>query len=362
MNVVFRVDSSIQMGIGHVMRCLTLAQVLKENGENIEFICRKHKGSLIDKIRSNGFIVHELGLLEETEVDTSLAHSHWLGATQQQDANDCIDILKAKTLDWLIVDHYALDEQWQKRLKPYCEKLMVIDDLANRNLDCDILLDQNYCDNFENRYDKLVPKNCKKFLGPRFLILRDEFLKLHKTSKKNKKTIRKIMLFFGGSDDSHETIKVVKILPFIKNLDLSFDIVLGKNNSDIKKIIDLCRHINKVSIHIQIDNMAEIMSKTDLAIIAGGSTVWEACCLGTPIYTVVTAENQNIIISYLDKIGVINNIGLSENITSEDMLKSIEYACSHAYSFFKMGYSASKIIHSCGSSIGNVVSSIVKDN
>ena len=107
MNIIFRVDASLKMGTGHVMRCLTLAQVLKENGANIKFICRKHEGNLIDKIHSSGFNVHELGLLEEIKVDNKLTHSPWLGVTQQQDADDCIDILKAKKVDWLIVDHYA---------------------------------------------------------------------------------------------------------------------------------------------------------------------------------------------------------------------------------------------------------------
>ena len=79
MKVIFRVDSSLKMGTGHVMRCLTLAQALKENGVNVEFICRKHEGSLIDKIRSSGFVVHELKVFEKAEVDTKLAHSHWRG-------------------------------------------------------------------------------------------------------------------------------------------------------------------------------------------------------------------------------------------------------------------------------------------
>ena len=142
MKVVFRADASLAMGTGHVMRCLALAQALKDNKVNVEFICRKHKGSLIDKIRSNRLNVHELEVLEEA--DDKLAHSHWLGATQQQDADDCIEILKSEKIDWLIVDHYALDEQWQKKLKPYYEKLMVIDDLADRKHQCDILLDQNF--------------------------------------------------------------------------------------------------------------------------------------------------------------------------------------------------------------------------
>ena len=138
MYVIFRVDASLKMGTGHVMRCLALAQVLKENGADVGFICRKHEGSLIDKIRSSEFIVHELEVFEETEDDNKLAHSHWLGATQQQDADDCIEILKAEKLDWLIIDHYAIDEDWQCKLKPYYKKLMVFDDFADRKHQCDV--------------------------------------------------------------------------------------------------------------------------------------------------------------------------------------------------------------------------------
>jgi len=118
MKAVFRVDASLEMGTGHVMRCLTLTQALKENGADVEFICRKHEGNLIDKIRSNGFFVHGLEAFGQTKVDDKLTHSHWLGSTQKQDVDDCIDILKAEKTDWLIVDHYALDEEWQKKLKP----------------------------------------------------------------------------------------------------------------------------------------------------------------------------------------------------------------------------------------------------
>ena len=144
MNIIFRVDSSLIIGLGHLMRCLTLAQALKEKGSDVKFICRKHEGSLIEKVRSSGFIAYELEAFKETQVDTKLVHSNWLGVTQQKDADDCIEILKLDKVDWLIVDHYALDELWQKKLKPYYEKLMVIDDLADRKHQCDILLDQTF--------------------------------------------------------------------------------------------------------------------------------------------------------------------------------------------------------------------------
>ena len=207
MNIIFRVDASLKMGTGHVMRCLTLAQVLKENSANVEFICRKHEGNLIDKIHSSGFNVHELEMLEEIEVGNKLAHSHWLGATQKQDADDCIGILKAEKSDWLIVDHYALDEQWQKRLKPYYEKLIVIDDLADRKHWCNILLDQTFGRQQED-YSALTPEGCELLLGSQYALLRPEFSKwrAYSLERRSKPKFKQLLINMGGVDVHNVTI------------------------------------------------------------------------------------------------------------------------------------------------------------
>jgi UDP-2,4-diacetamido-2,4,6-trideoxy-beta-L-altropyranose hydrolase len=357
MRVAIRVDSSIYIGTGHVVRCLSLADRLREKKVDIVFICRNIPGNRIDFIKDKGY-----RCLTLTE-----SHNHNIPNRLQPkvlwkyDAKETMRLLSDEHLDWIIVDHYKLDYLWHKKMRGCCRNVMVIDDLANRKLDCDILLDQNYCDSFENRYDQLVPKHCRKFLGPRGLILRDEFIKLQGRSNKDKSAIKRVMLFFGGSDNSHETIKTIKILPFISDLNLNVDVILGANNSDTREIINFCQDIDKVSIYIQTDNMAEIMSVADLVIIAGGSTVWEACCIGVPAYTVITAENQNDIISYLGKMNIVNNLGLSKNLTSEDMLKAIKYACSHADLFFQMGDNASRIVSNCGDSI-NEITTLIANN
>jgi UDP-2,4-diacetamido-2,4,6-trideoxy-beta-L-altropyranose hydrolase len=315
MNVVFRVDSSIQMGIGHVMRCLTLAQVLKENGENIEFICRKHKGSLIDKIRSNGFIVHELGLLEETEVDTSLAHSHWLGATQQQDANDCIDILKAKTLDWLIVDHYALDEQWQKRLKPYCEKLMVIDDLADRKHQCDILLDQTF-GRQQGDYSELTPKGCKLLLGSKYALLRPEFAKwrTYSLERRSKLEFKKLLINMGGVDVDNVTEKILDRLELCRlSNDMNITVVMGGSAPYLESVKSKSIMLPyKTEVKVDVGNMAELMANADISIGASGATTWERCCLGLPTIQLITAYNQEFIASKLNKINAIKLVEIDD--------------------------------------------------
>ena len=349
MKIVFRVDSSLTMGAGHVMRCLTLAQALKKNGANVEFICRKHKGSLIDKIRSNRLNVHELEVLEEA--DDKLAHSHWLGATQQQDADDCIEILKSEKIDWLIVDHYALDEQWQKKLKPYYEKLMVIDDLADRKHQCDILLDQNFGRSLQD-YKELVPTSSKLLMGSKYALLRPEFEKYRQYSlnrRKNEK-FKKLLVNMGGTDTDNITGKVIERLQIAKlPKDVEITIVMGKTAPHLSNIIT---SVNKLpygsEVKVDVDNMAELMANADIAIGASGATTWERCCLGLPTIQLVTAHNQEFIASKLNKINAIKLVEI------DDVVENLE---NFQYWMKSTGESASKVTN--GSGIKSVLECLV---
>ena len=295
MNVVFRVDSSVKIGIGHLMRCLTLAQALKENGVDVEFICRNHEGNLIGRIRSSGFNAHELEVLEKIEVDNKLAHSRWLGATQQQDADSCIDILKAREVDWLIVDHYALDEQWHKKLKLYYKKLMVIDDLADRKLQCDILLDQTFSRQKDD-YSALIPEGCKLLLGSQYALLRPEFSKWREYSleRRSKLKFKQLFINMGGVDVDNITGQVIDELKIcdLPN-DINIIIVMGGSAPHLESIKSKVNALPyRVEVKVDVDNMAEIMANSDMAIGAAGATTWERCCLGLATIQIVIAENQ----------------------------------------------------------------------
>jgi len=308
MKVVFRVDASLQIGTGHVMRCLSLAQVLKENGINVELICRKHEGSLIDKIRSSGFNVHELEVLEEIEVNNKLAHSHWLGATQQQDADDCINILKLEKTDWLIVDHYALGEDWQRNLKPYYEKLMVIDDLADRKHQCDILFDQTF-GRHQNDYAALVPTDCELLLGSQYALLRPEFAKWRSYSleRRTELEFKQLLINMGGVDINNVTGQILDELKTCTlPSDINITVVMGGAAPHVEGVrIKASALPYKTEVKINVDNMAEIMSNSDISIGASGSTTWERCCLGLPTIQIITAYNQELIANNLDRAGIV---------------------------------------------------------
>lgn len=308
MVVVFRADASIEMGAGHIMRCLTLAQALKESGSSVKFICRKHRGNMINKIRSKGFVVHELNVSNKANVDDRLAHHHWLGATQKEDAEDCIKTLKERKPDWVIQDHYALDEEWQNALKPYYERLMVIDDLADRRHQCDVLLDQTF-GRSEEDYLALVPGHGKLLLGSQYALIMSDFLKWRPYSLARRAYPKFDQLFInmGGVDADNVTEKV---LDELIHCDLKSDfrvvIVLGSSNPHIESVklkakVLPCRTV----VECDIDNMAEVMANSDIAIGAAGSTTWERCCLGLPTIQIVIAKNQVIIAQNLAKFGAI---------------------------------------------------------
>src|SRR5690606_32725265 len=176
--IVFRCDASIQIGSGHVMRCLTLADELSRQGAESFFICRQHDGSLIEILQQRGYQVYTLplehGLVIESASKATLAHADWLVTTQHRDAELSRSIVEQIKPNWLIVDHYALDENWEKRLRQYCKKIMVIDDLADRKHDCDVLLDQNF-GRYAQDYAAYVNKDCELLCGSKYALLRPEF-------------------------------------------------------------------------------------------------------------------------------------------------------------------------------------------
>lgn len=319
MNVVFRADASLQMGTGHVMRCLTLADALTAGGASCEFICRTHPGNLLDLIRSKGYVAHQLAVranLSETGIlegatlgaEKSPAHSHWLGASQSEDAAACAPILAERQPDWLIVDHYALDAHWEQALKPHYRKLMVIDDLADRPHVCDLLLDQTFGRHDED-YRAWVPRDCKLLCGSQYALLRPEFAaqRSHSLQRRMKPQLRQLLITMGGVDKGNATGQVLGAL---RDSPLPSDcrivVVMGTTAPWLNEIKQQALSMPwSTQVLVGVSDMARLMADSDLAIGAAGATSWERCCLGLPTAMMVLAENQRFAAELLERAGAV---------------------------------------------------------
>lgn len=308
MNFVFRCDASFQIGTGHVMRCLTLANALKQKGHKCHFICKAQAGNLIEKIKQNGHQAYALAVAIDDDKQVGdlayrLDHSHWLGSSQALDATQCQQLLSYHTVDWLIVDHYALDYEWESRLRAYAKQIMVIDDLADRAHDCDLLLDQNLGTQ-DTDYAHLVPSHCKLLTGIKYALLRPEFAEWRDYSLHRRQLapqLKTLLINLGGVDKDNVTTQILKgLVESALPKDCTIQVVMGATAPHIDSVRSVASELPwQTKIIINADNMAELMANADLAIGASGSTTWERCCLGLPSIQLVTADNQAKIANHL---------------------------------------------------------------
>lgn len=312
MKIAFRTDASIQIGTGHFMRCLAFAEELKKNHEiKILFICQNLPFFLKEMLSSRGI---ELKLLKTNSIKGSLdelVHSKWLDNTQANDAQLTLHVLANKSYDWIVVDHYALDKRWESAVRLSCSKLMVLDDLADRHHDCDVLLDQNFYPDMESRYRGKVPSDCQLLIGPSFALLREEFRKQRDLIKPRIGEVKKILVFFGGVDAYNYTGLALKALVKL-NVKQHVDVVIGVQHPYSAQIQQMCEK-NNFLCHVQTSRMSELMAASDLAIGAGGSASWERCCLGLPALILATADNQIEIAKALDSINVCSYVRTKNN-------------------------------------------------
>lgn len=359
-HIAIRTDATRQIGTGHFMRCLTLADALKHSGAQIRFISRDLPSHLREMLAAKGMELVPLESGFGASAFDDLAHSHWLGTNQASDAQATIRALSGRSWDWLVVDHYALDARWETALRSTAKRILVIDDLADRQHDCDVLLDQNYYENQEVRYDGLLPSKCTTLLGVNYLLLRPEFADARKRIKSRDGTIRRILVFFGGVDSANQTQKTLNAFRLLSQPnDIVVDVVVGADNPVRYEIQGLCNQLPNANFHCQISNMAELILGADIGIGAGGVAMWERAYLGLPTITIVIAANQVRTTEDFAKTGAIEYLGRAEHLSSEDYTRAIIRLMREPLRVKQMGDVALRLLHSTGSSLNNVVQYLV---
>jgi UDP-2,4-diacetamido-2,4,6-trideoxy-beta-L-altropyranose hydrolase len=312
MNFAIRVDASRSIGIGHVMRCLTLAGALRESGVVVSFACREFDGHLCNLIEARGFAVTRMPAFDT-------------GIYEDAEQTRVATTIQGQRADWLIVDHYGIDYRWEDILRPSVGRIMVIDDLADRPHECDLLLDQNLENPRHSRYSELLPRGARKLLGTSYALVRPEFQKKRDEALRRRDgTVMRLLISIGGTDPENETAKVLAGLAVCQKAVVAIDVVLGEHSPYEQEIRKRCEYLPSAKLHIQTSRMAELMTQADLAINGGGSTTWERCVLGLPAIVTIQSEDQAPIAETLDRMGGHRVLGWSKDLVAEDYGRAID--------------------------------------
>ncbi|CAH1223793.1 UDP-2,4-diacetamido-2,4,6-trideoxy-beta-L-altropyranose hydrolase [Paenibacillus sp. JJ-223] len=341
MRIFIRADASKSIGTGHLMRCLSLCEELSRYSESIIFLFKELTEYLKESIMKKGFRLLQL-------VSTYPSGSE---EDAEQTIAQLFDKFGSVENDWIIIDNYCIDHVWERKVKALFRKTIIIDDLANREHDCDVLIDTNLHEGNETKYDGLLQNDTLKLLGPKYALLRSEFKETIKNIDffEYKSKVERIFVCFGGTDPTSETLKVVNVLSSLATRkNFIVNIVVGESNTDIKLIDKKCDEIEKFNLFVQPKSIAAIMGDSDIAICSGGSLTWERYCMGLPGLIVTVAENQVSIAKQCERIGIDNYLGKSSEITETSLLECIEGTLNEEFGIIERKNKARSIVDGLG--------------
>jgi UDP-2,4-diacetamido-2,4,6-trideoxy-beta-L-altropyranose hydrolase len=318
LRIVYRADASVELGTGHVMRCLALAEALRGRAEQA-FVACSGPGDAHEKVRAAGF-----PLLSPAE-DFKAAVQSW----------------SPSGVDVAVVDHYGLGAEWEGQARAVARRIVVIDDLANRKHDCDLLLDQNIIGGDGSVYDGLVPAHARRLIGPRFALLRREFAV---ERPRIRTELRRVFVFFGGADAVNETGKALAALEDPRLARLHATVVVGGSNPRASEIEARCAGRPRWRFVRDARDVARLMAETDLALGAGGSTSWERCATGLPTILVATAENQERPARMLAASGAAVYLGLSTETDARAWADAVVAFASDAKRLKAMSEAAAQVV------------------
>jgi UDP-2,4-diacetamido-2,4,6-trideoxy-beta-L-altropyranose hydrolase len=347
MIIAFRVDSSDIIGTGHVQRCLHFAQLYRNNN-TIIFITKKHLFSLTEKIKKN-YTCYEMELENSNKVN--LDYNTWLGEDELNDAEKTISILKENNIDvdWLIVDHYAIQKTWEQKVKPFVKKICVIDDFTHRIHDCHLLINQQITqEEGLEKYKDLLNKNCQICCGNDYLLIHPSYYH-YKYIQKNdhKKQLKKINIFMGGADSFNITEIIIDLCSTYNNHleeKIDFDVIVGKSNKHYKKLQEKIKKLENFHYYYDLEFIGDLLDQADLCIGAPGSTSYERCLMKIPCLCICIADNQKTVIDKFIKANCIQYLGTLEDNYQQKLIYYLEYFQNNSYELKKMSINCEQII------------------
>jgi UDP-2,4-diacetamido-2,4,6-trideoxy-beta-L-altropyranose hydrolase len=307
MQIVFRVDASTQIGTGHVMRCLALAQAWQDTQGQAIFVMTTSVPALEERLQSEGMqVVHlttEPGSLDDAQQTATLAHQ--FGAT------------------WVVVDGYHFGGEYQQILKQSKLHLLFIDDYGHaEHYYADFVLNQNISAD-EQWYQNREPYT-QLLLGSCYALLRREFWQWQGWQRTVPPVAKKVLVTLGGADPDNITLKVIQSLQIVEGEELEAVVVVGGSNphyENLKMAVQGSRY--PIQLQQNVTNMPKLMAWADVAISAGGTTCWELAFMGLPSILLILAENQRAIAEKLATLNLAVNLGWHQDVESQNIAQNL---------------------------------------
>ncbi|MDP4093171.1 MAG: UDP-2,4-diacetamido-2,4,6-trideoxy-beta-L-altropyranose hydrolase [Bacillota bacterium] len=314
LNIAIRADGSPDIGMGHIMRCLSLAEELERIGCSVYFLSNFAAG--IREIGKAGLKAIEL---QGSDLDSSI--------DLKSEADLIIKLIGTYEIDVLIIDTYNVDFEYLSKLKKNVKKLVYIDDINKFSYPVDVLVNGNITGEYLN-YHK-YSENEMMLLGPQYNLIRGEFKNL--PARSTNKEVKSMMITTGGSDPYNLSIRIPEVLLKVDELkDLKVNIVVGNMFSNKDRLHEMRKKNENIILHENVRHMSEIMLSSDLAISSGGSTLYELCACGLPTLAFIMADNQEFIAEKMSEFGYVKNLGwyneLDEKVI-KDNVKLISEDC-----------------------------------
>jgi UDP-2,4-diacetamido-2,4,6-trideoxy-beta-L-altropyranose hydrolase len=323
LRVALRADASPIIGLGHVKRCLSLASALCEAGAQVRLISRDLGVDVSYLLRDTG-VAHTV--LTTTAVSQTIAdfvpHATWAGIGWQEDAVQTADVLREWQPAWVVVDEYAFDARWHRFVSAQLgSRIAVIDDLADRDLFADLLVDHNYHKNHREKYLGCVEPNTAILGGPRFALLGPSYA--HAKPFSVRKEVESIGIFMGGTDPSDLSSVVLRACREFVGFTGVIEIVATRSYAHVEKLNALAAKWPNTSISCDLPDLSDFFSRHDLQIGAGGGATWERCCVGVPTLLIIAADNQRAVLPALADMNVADVLEDSASFNEEMIAKSI---------------------------------------
>lgn len=303
MRVAIRVDASTTIGLGHVKRCLSLAADLQDAGSDVRFVTRnlgvqsEFGGHGVSMLQAPQGMAHPFDAKEP-------AHASWAEVPWELDARETAEALASQRTDWVVVDHYAFDARWHGAVAASLEcRVAVIDDLGDRDLAADLLIDHNHCTNHRAKYGHHIQVDTMVLGGPHYALLGKPYRSTPRCAVREK--VESIGIFMGGADKGD--FSSLALLACRQHAAFSgrIDIATTSSNPHLADLRSLAARWPDTHVIVDLPHLADFFARHDMQVGAGGGATWERCAVGAPSLALIVADNQRQVLEPIESLGVL---------------------------------------------------------